>query len=254
LRIGAEEALPVLTTMPAQVYKEKCCGKVILMRNLLILVSLTFFALGAFGLGVPASKISQLPDGTLSGNVYSNDALGLSFEFPGEWKADPDPKKPAPLDDRKPDEIANQCSKVLLSLYAPRQVEGKFSSVATLFAIDPGCFSGTEFPRSLDKAKIQKLADKIIKTYSHSPFISPYGAFVVGYLSQGRVVIRLTQGFVINALYGHPAPKKEPLNVNDSIILEESNGYWIAWAYLADDPSAEELKNVKFEFKDAPPR
>jgi hypothetical protein len=125
--------------------------------------------------------------------------------------------------------------------------------MATLFAIDPSCFSGTEFPHAPDKGKIQKVADKIIKTFSHSPYISPYGAYVVGYLSQGRVVIQLTQEFVINAIEGHPATTKEPLNVNTSIILEESRGYWVAWAYVADDPSTEELKkNAKIAFKDDP--
>lgn len=223
------------------------------MRNLLLPATLTFFALGAVSLGAPASKISQLPDGALSGNIYLNDALGLSFNFPGGWTATPDPKGPVNLDYRKPDEPANQCSKILLSLQASRQIEGRFNSTATLFVIDPGCFSSTEFPHSLDKAKIQKLADKIIKTYSHSPYISPYGAFVVGDLSQGHVVIELTQRFVINALVGHPAAKKEPLNVNMSIVLEESNGNWVAWAYVADDPSAEELKKAKLEFKDASP-
>jgi hypothetical protein len=220
------------------------------MRNLRLPVILAFFMLGVVSLGAPTSKISQLPDGTLSGNIYLNDTLGLSFEFPSGWTATLDPKKAQSLDYRKPDEQANVCSKVLLSLEAPHPVEGRFNSIATLFAIDPGCFSGTEFPRTLDKAKIVKLTDKIIKTYSHSPYISPYGAYYEGYESQGHVFIRLTHGVIINALVGHPAAKKEPLNVNDSITLTESNGYWVAWAYLADDPSAEELKNVKESFKD----
>jgi len=224
------------------------------MRILLIPVTLTFFALGAVSLGAPTPKISQLPDGTLSSNIYSNDALGVSFEFPDGWTATLDPKHAVSLDYRKPEEPANQCSKILLSLEAPHQVEGRFYSVASLFAIDPGCFPGTEFPHSLDKAKIQKLADKIIKTYSHSPYISPYGAFVVGDMSQGRVFIRLTQGVIINALFGHPAARKEPLNVNNSIVVTESNSYWVAWAYLADDPSTEELKKAKLEFKDAIPK
>ena len=224
------------------------------MRILLIPVTLTFFALGAVSLGAPTPKISQLPDGTLSSNIYSNDALGVSFEFPDGWTATLDPKHAVSLDYRKPEEPANQCSKILLSLEAPHQVEGRFYSVASLFAIDPGCFPGTEFPHSLDKAKIQKLADKIIKTYSHSPYISPYGAFVVGDMSQGRVFIRLTQGVIIIALFGHPAARKEPLNVNNSIVVTESNSYWVAWAYLADDPSTEELKNAKEEFKDATPK
>jgi len=224
------------------------------MRRLLLSLTLSFFALEAVILDAQPSKISQLADGILSGNSYSNDDLGLRIEFPDGWKTTLSPKNPTMLDYRKPDELANLCSKVLLSLQAPHPVEGRFNSMAILFAIDPGCFSGTEFPRALDKAKIQKLADKIIKTYSHSPFISPYGAFVVGDLTQGRVVIRFTQGFIINAIVGHPATKKEPLNVYASIDLTESNGYWIAWAYIADESSAGELKKATLEFIDAAPK
>jgi hypothetical protein len=214
-------------------------------------VSIVFFSLVAVGFGSPKSTISQIPNGTLSGNNYSNDALGLSLEFPSGWTATPDLISPVYFDYRKPDEPANLCSKILLSLRPLQQVEGRFNSLAALFAIDPGCFSGTEFPRSLDKVKIQKIADKIIKTFSHSPFISPYGAFVVGDLSQGHIVIKFTQKFIVNAVVGHPEAKKEPLNVNTSIILEEINGYWVAWAYVADDTSADELKKAILEFKDA---
>jgi hypothetical protein len=221
------------------------------MRNLPMFTVVTLFALGAAALGSSKSKISQLPDGTLSGNVYSNDALGLSYEFPSGWTATADPKRPVNLDSRKPDGLVNQCSKILLSLEAPRKTEGRFTSVATLFAIDPGCFPGTEFPHSMDKGKIQKVADKIIRSFSNTPYISPDGAYVVGYWSQGRVIIHLTGGVIVNAVEGpHPATK-EPLHLNISFIFTESNGYWVAWAFAADDPSAEELKNAEVALKDA---
>ena len=222
------------------------------MRNLAILVTLTFLAFGTSGLGSPRPKTSQLPDGTLAGNIYSNDALGLSYEFPNGWTATADPKGPVTLDFRKPDGPVNQCSKVLLSLSAARQAEGKFNSVATLLAIDPGCFSGVEFPHSMDKGKIQKVADKIIRSFSNTPYISPDGAYVVGYWSQGRVIVHLTGGVVVNAVEGRHPATREPLHLNISFIFTESNGYWVAWAYLADDPSAEVLKNTTVKFKDAP--
>ena len=225
------------------------------MRNLLLSVTLAFIALGAVGQSSSTSKISQLPDGVLSGSIYSNDVLGLSFEFPSGWTVKADPKDPVRLDDRKLDEKANVCSHILLSLWAPHRVEGRFPSTATLFVIDPECFPGTEFPRSLEeKDKIRKIADKIIKPYSHTPYFSPYRVTIGAYSSQGRVIILLTGGLIINAVEGRHPATKEPLKMNTLFSFMESRGYWVAWAYLADDPSAEELKNVKLEIKDAAPQ
>src|SRR5438309_107503 len=92
-----------------------------LMRNLLIFVALFFSALRGIGLGGRGSKISELPDGTLSGKVYSNDALGMRYEIPSGWIATADPKGPVSLDSRKPDGPVNQCSKVVLALHAPER-------------------------------------------------------------------------------------------------------------------------------------
>jgi hypothetical protein len=147
------------------------------MRNPLVLVALIFSALGAIALGSSGSKISQLPDGSLSGKIYSNEALGLRYDVPSGWVATADPKGPVSLDYRRPDGPANQCSKILLSLHAPQQSEGRFNSTATLLVIDPSCFSGTKFPKSLeDKNKILKFADKIVKAFSNTPYISRNGA------------------------------------------------------------------------------
>jgi hypothetical protein len=178
----------------------------------------------------------------------------LSYEFPKGWTPIVDSKHFPPVDSRKPDGIANQCSKVLVWIQAPGKVEGRFSSIATLLAIDPGCFPGAVFPKSLsDKGKINKFADKIIKPYANTPFFSPYGATVsIAFSPKGRAMMRLTGGVILNAIEGRPAPAKEPLNANTSFALTESNGYWIAWAYLADEPSANELRNdVKISFEDA---
>jgi hypothetical protein len=68
------------------------------------------------------------------------------------------------------------------------------------------------------------------------------------------VVIFITGEEIINAVEGHPAPTREPLHVNASFALAQSNGYWVAWAYIADDPSTVELKNAKVTFNDAAPQ
>ena len=165
-------------------------------RILLIPMTLIFFVLGAFGLGPSKSKISQLPDGTLSGNLYTNDALGLQYDIPSGWIATADPKGPAKLDGLKPDGLANRCSKVLLRLDAPYQVEGRFNSMATLLAIDPGCISAPDFPHSIEERdEVGKVVDKVFKVFKNTPYISPFGIHYVAFMSHGRkgkVIFQLT--------------------------------------------------------------
>ena len=148
-------------------------GRVALMRSPVVLVVLIVSAPAVVGLGSSGSRISHLPDGRLSGHIYTNDALGLRYEVPSGWVATADPKGPVSLDYRRPDGPANQCSKVLLSLHAPQQSEGRFNATVSLFVIDPSCFSGAKFPRSLeDKDKILKFSDKIVKAFSNTLYIT----------------------------------------------------------------------------------
>jgi hypothetical protein len=224
------------------------------MRRLLLAVNLTLVALGAFGQESSKSNVSQLPDGTLSGDTYTNDAVGLSYQFPNGWAATPDPKGPTTIDPRGSKKVANQCSKVLLRLSPLSKTEGRFSATAILIAIDPSCLGAPTFPQSLEQTdEIVKVAEKIGKSFNYTPFLSPYGNTVHPLNSQGRVIIQLLGGLVINALE-RPANSKEPLDVKTSFTFTEANGRWVAWAYTADDPSTEELKNVKVMLKDAPPR
>jgi len=220
------------------------------VRHSAIALILAILAAGAFGQGSSKSQISQLPDGTLSGDTYTNDAVGVSYEFPNGWTATADVKGPTRIDVRHPRALANQCSKVLLSLNAPGKVSGRFSSFAILLAIDPACLSGPPFPQSVSESeKIKKVAQKIAKAFSDTPYVSPFGNTVHPFDSQGRLTIRLTAAVIINAIEGEPAPRKEPLRVQTSFTFTELNGYWVAWAFIADDNSAAELQSVKVVFK-----
>jgi hypothetical protein len=210
--------------------------------------------LGIFSLTVLASagnkaQVSQLPAGVLAGSIYSNDAVGVTYEAPSGWTLTADPSGPASLDMDHPDSPMNQCAKILLRLSPPGEVPGRFKAFATLAAIDPACFSNPPFPRTLDKKAIKKVVDKMFKPFTHTSFCSPFGALIAGSKSQdGVVVISLTGQMTINALEGKPAPRKEPLDVKTSFKFTEWNGLWVVWAYTADEKSAGELDNAKINF------
>jgi hypothetical protein len=223
-----------------------------LLRNLLILL---FSTLSVVCLGSPKSKLSQLPDGTLSGDIYSNSALGLRYEVPPGWIATANPTDPVNIDSRAPDAPINQCSKVLLSLHAPKQDpeqdKSQFHSTITLFAIDPRCFPGAKFPKSLkDRKQVREFARKIVNSFSHTAFISRNGADIDADIQNGKLAIWLTGVDLINAPDSQGV--KEPLRVNRLLGLAESKGYWIAWANLADDSTKAELQkrnDLQFEVK-----
>jgi hypothetical protein len=223
-----------------------------LLRNLLILL---FSALGIIALASPKSRLSQLPDGLLSDNIYSNSALGLRYGVPPGWVAVADPKYPVKIDERDPDGPENQCSKVLLSLRAPEQDpeqnKAHFNSTITVLAIDPRCFPGAKFPKSVkDREKVREFARKIVNSFSHTAFISRDGADIDADRKGVRLFIWLTGADFINAPDGQAM--KGPLRVNKFLGLVEANGYWVAWADLADDATKAELQkrnDLQFEAK-----
>jgi hypothetical protein len=212
------------------------------MRNLLILVALMFS---------PVSKISQLPDGIMSDNVYSNTALGLRFEIPTGWIATADPRGPVTLDDRHPDGPVNQCSRILLSLHDEEKAKGQFNSTATLFAVDPACFPNAKFPKSLkDKKGIQEFARKIVNSFSHTPYISRNGADIDADTKSGLLFILLTGEDSINAVEEGDHATTQPLHVNKLLFFTKSNRYWVVWAVQADDATKAELaKRNGLQFK-----
>jgi hypothetical protein len=141
-----------------------------------------------------------------------------------------------------------------LSLHAPEQEKGQFNSTITLFAIDPSCFPGMKFPKSLkDRQKIQEFARKIVNFFAHTPYISSNGADIDAGDLAGRLGIWLTGSDAINAPNGQTIDgqtTKEPVRVNKFLALVESNGYWFAWANVADDATKAELqKRNDLQFK-----
>jgi hypothetical protein len=218
------------------------------MRYLLILLGLIFFNLRVLSLDAPASKTLQLPDGTLSGGIYSNDTLGLRYKVPSGWIATVGAGDPADLGFRVPDgRPASQCLRIL---FHAQQTKGGFNSQESIFAIDPACFAEVKFPESIkDKKKIVRFAEKITKSFSKTPFISRHGADVSAGALAGRVVVILTGDDVISADDGSIETAKKALHVNTLVSVTQTNGYWVAWTALADDPAREQLRNEEISFE-----
>jgi hypothetical protein len=220
------------------------------VTNLQRVVTLTIIASGLLGSDTAPSKISQVGDGNLSGDFYSNETLGLRYEVPSGWIATIAPNDPVLVDYPKLDKPRTQCQKMLLLSHPVQQGEGRFNSTATLFVIDPGCFPEANFPKSLsDKKGILKFADRMVKAFSKAPFISRNGVDIGAQVVEGKLFIAVTGDELINALAGRDRSEKQPLHVNTLLSLAESNGYWVAWTAVADDPSRDRLKDVKVQIR-----
>lgn len=226
------------------------------MRTGILVVALALIAVAATAKTKPSVKIAALPQGKLAGHVYINEALGITYEYPSDWSASTDSKETIALDPNHPDGAAIQCSKVLLWLKAPSQSEGRFSAMAALIVIDPGCLTVVRFPQSVfDKQGINDVIDVVIAHFKHSPFFSPYGVKTYAFAPEDRMQLLMTGGMTINAIGsapGHPAPAKEPLGVHTSFLVVQSHGFWIARGYVADDPSEQQLKLEKLSIIDSP--
>jgi hypothetical protein len=181
--------------------------------------------------------------------IYSNDVLGLRYEGPSGWTVTAGSIDPANLDYRTPDgRPASQCFKILVSSHSPQNESG-FNSIMDLFAIDPACFSNVKFPRSLnDRKSILTFSERITKSFSKTPYVSRKGADVGAVTLAGRLVVQLTGDDVINA------GDERKLHVNTLLCVTESNGYWVAWAAVADDPTREQLTatNISFQVSTIP--
>jgi hypothetical protein len=205
---------------------------------------LSMFSVPAFGSSKP--KFSEIPDSWLSGSIYTNEALGIKFQLPDGWAGNTDGETAPGFDYHTAKEPARQCVKVLMSYSVAGRAQPEYKSKGLVFVLDPGCFPGTKFPRSMAPSEFRDLAGAIIHAFSKSPYIGPDGADVGGFQQEGLFFLVLTGAIST----GPAAAGKASVHENMLLTLTEFNGYWIGWGSRADDERTAQLKgmteNIKF--------
>jgi hypothetical protein len=209
---------------------------------------------------VSPTHIAQLRLGVVSGNTYTNDTLGFSFQFPAGWvvadKATQDKVVEAghqfaygndPAATRE-HEIAQECGRILLS--ATQYPEGTktdgVNPLVAIMAFDSACLPGVHLPTSTsDGDAIRQLGTQITKSLSGTRFIGKGQNRIRAFTLLNRMMLDLSSGFKVN-LPG----KKEPLDVFSSLIFTEENDYWVMWLFMNGSQSGlDNLKNnVKIAF------
>jgi hypothetical protein len=137
---------------------------------------------------VPSSaRIGQLSLGVVSGNLYTNDALGFSYQFPQGWviadKATQEKVTEAGHQfawgnssaAAREHEAAQQCTRILL--WVTKYPEGtkteEVNPLVALIAADPDCLPGFKFPSSIDdKENIKAAGQQILRSFGGTPFMA----------------------------------------------------------------------------------
>jgi hypothetical protein len=209
---------------------------------------------------ISATHIAQLKLGVVSGNTYTNDTLGFSFQFPSGWvvadKATQDKVVEAghqlayghdPAAGRE-HEIAQECGRILLS--ATEHPEGtktdEVNPLVAIMAFDSACLPGVHLPTSTsDGDAIRQLGVKITRSLSGTPFIGKGKNTIRAFMLQNRMMLDLSSGFTVDV-----PTRKLPLDVFSSVIFTEDNNYWVMWLFMNGTQSGlDDLrKNIKIAF------
>jgi hypothetical protein len=211
----------------------------------------------------PANRMGRLHDGSVSGNIYTNDDLKLRYEFPHNWVLMSKAHGKRNLNE-KPDlfwgnspriqserEADGPCTKRLLFVrrFVDNPASGQFNPMLLLIAADPRCISMSAFPNSIDdRDKVQQIALDSI-AYFKTPELTPAAPARFRALNMGsQLMIDVSQSFRLT-----PPAQNAPTNILFSALIMKSADYWVLWIFAAADKSdMEELRNTRIFFDDSP--
>ena len=216
------------------------------MRLIPLAAILLLASVSGSGQSQSPTALAQLPTGTLTGNIYSNDALGVTFHIPPGWTANLDGSHPL-LFGNDPHAPANHCTRILMRFQAPHKVKGWFTAWGVLIAIDPDCLGAGPFPVSgavQDAEQINDFAEKLYQIYHPAPFFPPGGVDISANPPEGprgSVTVALTGKGLRDVDDSDPSIKRTPVPISTLFSITQAPKFWIAWAELADDRSNTEL-------------
>lgn len=213
------------------------------MRLIAAAVVLVCLSTGSFPQTPQPARLSQIANGALSANVYTNNDLGIVFHVPRGWTAKLNPQIPR-LFNPSADATANRCTRVLLEFDSrSNQVGG--SARGVVFAIDPKCLGVGSFPTSeKNKAELAAFNTAIFAIYQKSAFFPPSGVQLYathGSGDQSRLFLSMTGVVQAQAPAGDPAVKHETVSMNTLFALVDLDKFWVGWATVADDRAKDTL-------------
>jgi hypothetical protein len=181
----------------------------------------------------PGNKLAQLDKSAISGNTYTNLALGFSHDFPASWHVydlaaqqreietnHASNYGDAPDAEREHEETW-RCTHVLLwtSKYTEQEHKEKEASVPVFVvtAWDPECFPGVTFPTSVeDRDAIQKIFDTRLNELGED-------AKTTTFVLQGHLML----DFSAIADTGDS-------KLHITLLMTQVKNYWVGWMFSSD--------------------
>jgi len=140
----------------------------------------------------------------VSGNTYTNDTLGFSFQFPSAWfvadKATQDKVVEAGHQfaygndsaAAREHEIAKECGRILLSVsqYPEGTKTDEVNPLVAIMAFDSDCLPGVRLPSSTsDVDAIRQLGVQIARSLKGTPFVGEGQNKIRAFVLQNRMMV-----------------------------------------------------------------
>ncbi len=202
----------------------------------------------------PGSRIRLLNEGVISGNTYTNDALGFEYELPAAWVINDKATLESTMKTghqfadgytrsaARGHELFEECARVLL--FVTKHPEGakieELNPLVYVIAADPACFPNAQFPASvIDRDGMRQAVRQLMGSFAGTPFVAKWeDSSVNASAVQGHLMLDVSGSLAVDSL-----SRKLPLNVFTSCVFTETKGYWVAWGF--ESGSLEGLRKLK---------
>lgn len=196
----------------------------------------------------PAEHIAP---GTIKGTTYSNQQIGVTYDFPQDWNVEPEGAiEPAveryrekvsgePTLGPRERAVVNACRKTLLSAWRTKpSTEGEVSyddfGEVTLSALPLSCFPNIRFPKDLkDAAAVREFIVGLSFTQPLQRDMTSAGTFEAG----GRPFV-LTHGTIAYKEQGESLSRR----ISVAMAMTQQRGYLLTWLFAA--PHEAELREL----------
>jgi hypothetical protein len=205
------------------------------------------------GVFSPSQRIANLSLGGVSRNVYSNDELGFTYEFPADWhvadKATEDKviaaghevawgNDPAA---RREHEQMEQCTRILL--YVTKYPEGSSPEAVNpgvmIMAFDSRCSpDAPQFPTSTDDEEgISRVGAAMLQSLARTPFTPSKRNSIRVLSAQDHLLLEIPGAFAVNV-----PGRTLPVDSSTSMVFTSLNDYWISFMFMSgSEPGVKEL-------------
>jgi len=211
------------------------------MRLNAVAAILFCISIGSYAQTQQKTKLSQIPDGVLSGNTYTNDELGITFLLPNDWTATVKSQMPT-LFSPEADAPANRCTRILLEYDSK---PGDSTAKGVVFAIDPDCLKIGPFPVvEADKNRLEAFNHSIAEIYRRSTFFPPGDVQLYAFRGAGeksRLFLGLAGAAQVSPPGSDAGVKREPVQMNTLFVVVNVDKCWVGWAIVADDKAKDEF-------------